>query len=148
MNPNGATDTYHMLNTSALTMPAVGPDGRGSLSYYVSPGTMSNDITLTKQIQIRESAKVELRASAYNLFNSSRHQDVLIAPTFKANGASPSAGVALYNTPENLVANLLKSNPSANAITQYNTYRTGVGSTDMTSVLDPRRLELALKLSF
>jgi len=148
MNPNGATDTYHMLNTSALTLPAVGTDGRGSLSYYFAPGTFSNDVTLTKQIPIREPVKAELRASIYNLFNTPRHQDVLIAPVFKANGATSASGYTLFNTPENLVANLLKSTPTANAQAQYNIYRTGVGSTNMTSVLDARRIELSLKVNF
>ncbi len=147
-SPNGATDTYHQFNTSVFTLPAPGGYGMGSRNYLLTPSTFSNDITVTHQIPVREGVGFELRASVFNLFNSPRFQDVNTALSYKMNGASFASGTSLINTPEALQATYLKSNPSATAVAQYNQYRTGVGSKNLDSVLDPRRVEIALRFKF
>ncbi|MCC7175389.1 MAG: hypothetical protein IT159_09345 [Bryobacterales bacterium] len=147
-NPNTNVDRYHQFDTTAFTLPLLGTDGTGSRNYYYAPGTSSNDITVTKQVPIRERYGIELRASIFNLFNSARYQDVYTSLNYKMNGQGYYSGWSLLNTPETLVSTLLKSNPNATALAQYNQYRTGVGSTNMGSVLDPRRVELALRFKF
>ena len=147
-SPNTVTDSYHQFDTSVLTVPSLTAFGMGSRSYLKTPGTFSNDITVTKQIAVKEGVGFELRASVFNLFNSARYQDVITAANYKANGATFASGQTLINTPEALQATLLKSNPSATAQALYSQYRTGVGSTDLTSVLDPRRIELTLRFKF
>ena len=62
------------------------------------------------------------------------------------NGATVANGYRLINSPEALQA--LSASQNANAQTQYNNYRTGFGSTNLTSVLDPRRIEVALRFKF
>jgi hypothetical protein len=54
----------------------------------------------------------------------------------------------LFNTPERLSQNLVATNPNATALERYNQYRVGVGHQDVTSVLDPRRIEIGLRFKF
>jgi hypothetical protein len=44
--------------------------------------------------------------------------------------------------------NLVATNPNATALERYNQYRLGVGHQDVTSVLDPRRIEIGLRFKF
>ena len=43
---------------------------------------------------------------------------------------------------------LVATNPNATALERYNQYRLGVGHQDVTSVLDPRRIEIGLRFKF
>ena len=97
-------------------------------------------------------------------------------------GPQLSDGYSIFNSPEQLRANLLEidperpfvanfvttsplfrtpnfrkrafpdrslaSNPNASAQDLYNQYRQGFGSTNITSVLDPRRIEIGMRFKF
>ena len=147
-NPNTVTNVYNQFNVNDFALPAPGGVGTGSLTYLRTPGTFSNDITLTKQMPIWEKYSVEIRVSVFNLFNSTRYQDINTSLAYKMNGATFASGTTLINTPQALLNTYLASTPGANAQAQFNQYRTGVGSTNLTSELDPRRLELALRFKF
>ena len=101
-NPNAGSDVYHQFDNTAFALPTVGGVGTGSLNYILSPGTFSNDVTLTKQFFIGERRTLELRASAFNLFNSSRFQDLNLNANYKMNGAAVASGYRLINSPEAL----------------------------------------------
>ena len=122
--------------------------GTGSLNYLRTPGTFSNDITITKQFFIGEKRSLEFRTSIFNVFNSARFQTLNLNALYKSNGSTFASGSTLINSPEALQKAVLTSNPNASTTTQFNQYRTGVGSTNLTSVLDPRRVELALRFKF
>jgi hypothetical protein len=145
VDPNtGSRNQTQWFDLSAYTVPNISTDATGTLNTLFSPGTFSNDITISKRFPIREAMGFELRASIFNIFNNNRHQDVNTAYIFKMKGAQLANGYSIFNTPDNLAAGVSSSNPES----IYNAYRTGVGHYNMTSVLDPRRIEIALKFKF
>jgi hypothetical protein len=148
-NPNtggGSIDKY--FNTGAFGINGINPQGMGSMSYLWSPGTFSNDINITKQFPIKEGIGMELRASFFNPFNQVRRQDLNTGLTFKMKGSQLSNGYYLYNSPEQLVTNLVAQKPTATAAEKYNQYRGGVGHYNVTSVLDNRRIEIGVRFKF
>jgi len=159
-NPNKrGSDAYHMFDINAFALPGIGNPGLGSRNYLWLQGTSSNDVTVRKTFPIHESMGMELRASFFNLFNNTRRQtlnitNTLIAyslntsVTYKMKGAQLSDGYSIFNSPEQLSANLKASNPNASAQDLYNQYRQGFGSTNITAVLDPRRIEIGMRFKF
>jgi hypothetical protein len=77
-----------------------------------------------------------------------RRQDLNTGFTFKMKGAKLSDGYYLYNSPQQLVTNLLERSPNATQGEIYNQYRGGVGHSNLTSVLDMRRIEIGLRFRF
>lgn len=148
-NPNtggGSIDKFY--STNVFGVDGIDPNGMGSMNYLWSPGTFSNDINLTKQFPIKERLGIELRASFFNPFNQVRRQDINTGFTFKMKGPQLSNGYYLFNSPEQLVTNLLAASPNATAAEKYNQYRGGVGHQNVTSVLDNRRIEIGIRLKF
>jgi outer membrane receptor protein involved in Fe transport len=145
---NGLADTAHMFNTSAFVIPGLGGVGMGSRNYLWSRGTFSNDINVSKQFPIRERLGLELRASFFNPFNQVRRQDENLSLQYKMKGRTLEDGYYLYNSPEQLVTNLLERLPNSTEAEKYNQYRGGVGHENVTSVLDMRRIEIGIKLRF
>jgi len=154
-NPNTrGADAYHMFDINAFALPGIGNPGLGSRNYLWSQGTNSNDVTLRKLFPIHESMGFELRASFFNVFNNVRRSAVgtnlplNTAVIYKMKGAQVSDGYSTFNSPEQLQANLKASNPNASAAELYNQYRQGFGSTNITTVLDPRRIEIGMRFKF
>ncbi len=159
-NPNKrGSDPYHMFDINAFALPDTGNPGLGSRNYLWLQGTISNDVTVRKTFPIHESMGMELRASFFNLFNNTRRQTLNVtntlttyslntSVTYKMKGAQLSDGYSIFNSPEQLRANLQASNPNASAQDLYNQYRQGFGSTNLTSVLDPRRIEIGMRFKF
>ena len=71
-----------------------------------------------------------------------------ISHVYKMNGAALASRYSLCNTPDRLAQNLVATNPNPTALERYNQYRLGVGHQDVTSVLDPRRIEIGLRFKF
>jgi len=147
-NPNTGGGIDKFYNVNAFSINGINPQGLGSLSYLWSPGTFSNDINITKQFPIKEGIGMELRASFFNPFNQVRRQDLNTGLTFKMKGAQLSNGNYLYNSPEQLVTNLVAQKPTATEAEKYNQYRSGVGHYNVTSVLDNRRIEIGVRFKF
>jgi hypothetical protein len=144
-DPNtGPQSQSQWFDLGAYAVPNISTDASGALTQLFSPGTWSNDITISKKFPIHEAMGFELRASIFNIFNSNRHQDANTAYIYKMKGAQLSSGYSIFNTPDNLAARSTSTDPEA----VYNQYRTGVGHFNMTSVLDPRRIEIAIKFRF
>ena len=137
-----------MFDINAFALPGIGNPGLGSRNYLWSPGTYSNDVTVRKTFPIHESMGMELRASFFNLFNNVRRQTLNTAVAYKMKGAQLSDGYSIFNSPEQLQANFKTSNPNASAQELYNQYRQGFGSTNITTVLDPRRIEIGMRFKF
>ena len=91
---------------------------------------------------------MELRASFFNLFNNVRRQTLNTAVTYKMKGPQLSDGYSIFNSPEQPRANLKASNPNASELDPYNQYRQGFGSANITTVLDPRRIEVGMRFKF
>lgn len=148
-NPNtGNKDSEHMFDTSVFAIPPPPNAGMGSRNYLWSRGTFSNDINITKQFPIRERLGLELRASFFNPFNQVRRQDENTGFTFKMLGRTLADGYYLYNSPEQLVANLVSRLPNSTEAEKYNQFRGGVGHENVTSVMDMRRIEIGVRLRF
>jgi hypothetical protein len=128
---NGLADTAHMFD-----------------NFLWSRGTFSNDINVSKQFPIKERFGLELRASFFNPFNQVRRQDQNNSLQFKMKGRTLADGYYLYNSPEQLVTNLVERLPNSTEAEKYNQYRGGVGHENVTSVMDMRRIEIGLKLRF
>src|SRR5262249_52650590 len=154
-NPNKrGADAYHMFDINAFALPEIGNPGLGSRNSLWSQGTNSNDVTLRKLFPIHEAVGFELRASFFNVFNNVRRSTVgtnlplNTAVIYKMKGAQLSDGYSIFNSPEQLQANLKASNPNASALDLYNQYRQGFGSTNITTLLQPRRVEIGMRFKF
>jgi hypothetical protein len=141
--PSGMT-----FNTAALGVPAIYPaaDGTGPRNFINGRGSFTNDVSIVKTIRITEKHGIELRASAFNLFNSVRRINTLSSIQFKANGANAAAGFSIINTPDQLAA--LQKAKTSDPVSIFNAYRTGVGYVDLTNVQPMRLLEIGLKFRF
>jgi len=144
----GTGDSTRLFDISAFGVPGIPTEGMGSRNYLWSKGTFSNDINIGKTFPIRERVKLEMRASFFNPFNQVRRQDQNSDFTFKMRGAQLGAGAYLYNSPGQLVTNLLERLPNSTEAEKYNQFRGGVGHENVTSVLDMRRIEIGLRLKF
>lgn len=148
-NPNiGTGDIARAYNIDPFYLPGIPGDGSGSRNYLWSPGTFSNDINISKDFRIREGMGLELRASMFNPFNQVRRQDLNTTHQFKFKGATFAQGYSLFNSPDQLVANLVSRSPNATEAEKYNQYRNGVGHYNITSVMDMRRIEIGLRFKF
>jgi hypothetical protein len=148
-NPNnGIPSIANTYDINAFTLPGIPGDGIGSRNYLYSPGTFSNDINISKMFPISEGKGLELRASFFNPFNQVRRQDTNTGHTYKMRGAQMANGYYLFNSPDQLVQNLVSRLPNSNDAEKYNQYRSGVGHYNVTSVLDNRRIEIGLRFKF
>jgi hypothetical protein len=148
-NPNtGGGKIDAQYDIAPFQLPAIGTDGTGSRNYLWSPGSFSNDINVSKNIPIRERLAVEVRASFFNPFNQVRRQDLNTSHQFKFNGATLAQGYTLFNSPQVQVDNLLRNSPNATEAEKYNQYRNGVGHSNVTSVMDMRRIEIGMRIKF
>ncbi|MCL4402669.1 MAG: hypothetical protein M1436_08420 [Acidobacteria bacterium] len=148
-NPNNGIASFSQtFDVTKFAVPAVPTDGTGSRNYLWSPGTFSNDMTISKMFPIREGRGLELRASLFNPFSQVRRQDINTSHTFKMKGPNLSDGYYLFNTPDMLVQNLTSRVKNPTEAEKYNQYRNGVGHYNVTSVLDMRRVEIGLRFRF
>ena len=148
-NPNnGIPSIDNTYDVTKFAMPGIPDVGMGSRNYLWSPGSFSNDMTITKAFPILEGKQLELRASLFNPFNQVRRQDTNTTHTFKMKGANMSDGYYLFNSPQMLVSNLVSRVGTATEAEKYNQYRSGVGHSNVTSVLDMRRVEVGLRFRF
>ena len=109
-------------------------------------GSFTNDVSVVKMIRITEKHAVELRGTAFNLFNSVRRINTLSSIRYKANGANYGSGFTIINTPAQLAAT--QAAKSSDPLAIFNAYRTGVGAIDLTNVQPMRILEVGLKFRF
>ena len=109
---------------------------------------VSETLSRCEAVPIHERMGMELRASFFNLFNNARRQTLNTSVTYKMKGPQISDGYTIFNSPEQLQANLKASNPNASAQELYNQYRQGFGGTNITTVLDPRRIEIGMRFKF
>jgi hypothetical protein len=72
------------FNTAAFAKPA-GAYGTASRNSIAGPGTVSNNMTLSKTMQLGDTRSMELRATANNVFNTVQYAGVdtnVVSPTF------------------------------------------------------------------
>jgi hypothetical protein len=139
-------DLGHQFDPARFTFPAPYPqgDGTGPRNYLYGRGAFSNDLTITKAFKIGESRAIELRASAFNLFNNVRRPIINTSIQFKAKGRTLADGVTIQNTPEANAARVTSGDPTA----VYNAYRTGVGHVNITNTDPMRVIEIGMKFRF
>ncbi|MBN8733478.1 MAG: carboxypeptidase regulatory-like domain-containing protein [Acidobacteria bacterium] len=144
----GANNTAAMFALDPFGLPGIPDLGMGSRNYLLSRGTFSNDINVSKTFPIRERLGLELRASFFNPFNQVRRQDVNTGFTYKMKGANLANGYYLYNSPQQLVTNLVERLPNSTEAEKYNQFRSGVGHETVTTVMDMRRIEIGIRVKF
>jgi hypothetical protein len=118
-----------------------------SRNFINGPGSFNNDVSVVKTIRITERHSVELRGTAFNLFNNVRRLNTNAAVQYKANGSTYSDGFSITNTPDQLAASQAAKTPS-NPVAIFNAYRTGVGAFDLTTVQPMRIVEIGLQFRF
>jgi len=71
----GGGSLKHWFNTQAFTVPA-GPYGTASRYSIEGPGTIQNNMSLSKTMQLGETRSFEVRATASNVFNTVQYSGV------------------------------------------------------------------------
>jgi hypothetical protein len=145
---NGVASPASTYDVTRFGLPGIPDVGMGSRNYLYSPGTFSNDVNVSKDFPITEGRSLELRASLFNPFNQVRRQDINTSHTYKMRGARLENGYFLFNSPEMQVSNLVSRLPNSTEAEKYNQFRGGVGHSNVTSVLDMRRVEVGLRFKF
>jgi hypothetical protein len=136
------------FNPANLAVPGIYPsaDGTGPRNFINGLGSAANDISLAKSIHITEKHAIELRATAYNAFNQVRRLGTNSSIQYKANGATLASGFSIINTPAQLAAT--QAAKSSDPVAIFNSYRTGVGYSDLLTVQPMRVIEIGLKYRF
>ncbi len=72
----GGGSLNRWFNTSAFVDPANGKYGNASRNSIPGPGTVSNDMSLSKSVQLGDTRSFEMRATATNVFNTVQYSSV------------------------------------------------------------------------
>jgi hypothetical protein len=86
----GGGSLKHWFNTAAFTAPA-GLYGTASRNSITGPGTIQNNMSLAKTMQLGDTRSFEVRATANNVFNTVQYSgvDTTLYTGAEANFASP-----------------------------------------------------------
>jgi len=146
--PVNASPAGMTFNAAALGVPSIYPaaDGTGPRNFINGLGSFTNDLSVVKTIKIKERHRLEIRATAFNLFNSVRRLNTNSSIQYKANGATFSSGFNIINTPDQLAAN--QAAKTTNPVSIFNSYQTGVGYVALQTVQPMRIIELGLQYRF
>jgi hypothetical protein len=69
-DPNGGPKTPEQwFNTLVFSLPAIYTFGNAPRNAVIGPGLQEFDLSLQKNLQLTEAAKLQFRGEAYNLFN-------------------------------------------------------------------------------
>ncbi len=99
-NPNLAKSdkTFNMaFNTSVFASPPVGSIGNAAKYIIRGPGVNNFDISVIKNIPVREPFKVQLRCEMYNAFNHTQFSGIDTTARFDAQGRQVNATFGQYN---------------------------------------------------
>lgn len=95
----GGGSLKHWFNTAAYTEPVANPSyscevfGNSPRNSVAGPGTVQNNMALSKTMQLGETRSMEIRATINNVFNTVQYSGV------DANVASPSFGQVISTSP-------------------------------------------------
>ena len=136
------------FNPGALGVPGIYPtaDGTGPRNFINGLGSFTNDLSVVKTIRITEKHGIELRASAFNLFNNVRRINTNTSIQYKALGPTAASGFTIINTPDVLAAS--QAAKTSNPVSIYNAYVSGVGSIALNTVQPMRIIEIGLMFRF
>jgi hypothetical protein len=136
------------LNPANLSVPGIYPsaDGTGPRNFINGLGSAANDISIAKSLHITEKHAIELRATAYNAFNQVRRFGANSSIQYRAKGPTLASGFSIINTPDQLAAT--QAARSSDPVSIFNSYRTGVGYSDLLTVQPMRMIEIGLKYRF
>ncbi len=145
-NPNtGSDNPYNRLNPKAFAAPRVGSIGlEAPRNYVIGPGINNWNISLQKSFSIKERARLELRADAFNAFNHTQFSGINSTLNF-SNANAVSGGV--FGTLSNGVFTPVKPsnlylNDAGTAVNNKNGFGTVSGARD------PRIVQLVIRLAF
>jgi len=101
-DPNqGVSGPLQAFNSSVFSLPAVGTLGNPSKFLIRGPGLNNWDISLFKDIRIRERLGMQLRAEFYNAFNHAQFSAVNATAQFNAAGAQVNTQFGQYTAAQN-----------------------------------------------
>lgn len=90
--PKSQRTVNEFFNTSVFTLPALGTQGDEAKTEFRGPGTNNFNMSLLKQVVLRERFRFEFRAEAYNVFNHTQYTTVNTSAIFNpATGAQTNA---------------------------------------------------------
>ena len=148
-NPNtGSSDPFNRLNAACFFAPPVGSTGLDSgLDWLRVPGLINFDISVQKDIFIKERARMQLRVDAFNVFNHANFTG--LNTTLNFNGYPNTAG-KVTGSPTITSTALGENSPTLGCTTNcFNV--TGFGAVTSPAAGapgGPRVLQLVVKFSF
>lgn len=80
--PKSQRTFYRYFNTSVFALPAIGTIGNQWTPSFYGPGVNNWDISLMKNIPIKETVRPQLRVDMFNAFNHTQFNSVNYAATF------------------------------------------------------------------
>jgi len=78
-NPFGTKTVSNYINPAAFALPALGTLGRSPMGNIRGPGNWQFDIAMSRLFKVRERQSVEVRAEAFNVTNSFRMNNPIVA---------------------------------------------------------------------
>jgi hypothetical protein len=95
--PKSQRTFYQYFNTSVFQVPAKGTIGNAATTEIRGPGVNNWDISVFKDVPIREKMHLQFRAEGYNAFNHTQFSGVNTSAQFNAQGAQVNAAFGQLN---------------------------------------------------
>jgi hypothetical protein len=94
-NPyTGSSDPFDRLNAACFFAPPIGSTGLDSGVYWLrNPGLVNFDVSVQKDIFIKERARIQLRADAFNVFNHANFTGMNTTLNFNSYPTTPNGVV-------------------------------------------------------
>jgi hypothetical protein len=141
-SPNSASGGL-TFDASGLGLPALASTGTGPRNFLNGLGSFTNDMSLIKNIRIKDRYGFELRINAFNPFNQVRRITTNSTIQYKANGATYASGFNIINTGAALAAAQVAAGKPG-----FLGYINGEGLPTLTNVQPMRIIELGLRFRF
>jgi hypothetical protein len=94
--PKGDRTFFQNFRTDVFRAPAVGTVGNAARNLVRQPGTNNWDMTVTKNLQVHERVRVQLRCELYNAFNHTQFSSFDTGARFDAQGNQVNSNFAAF----------------------------------------------------
>jgi len=84
------------INPTVFSLPAVGTLGNPSKTLIRGPGIRNFDLTLTREVPLREKVKLQLRVEIYNALNHTQFSALNVTAQFNGTGAQTNSQFGQY----------------------------------------------------
>jgi Carboxypeptidase regulatory-like domain/TonB-dependent Receptor Plug Domain len=139
----GSSDPFNRINAACFFAPPIGSTGVDSGVYWMRyPGIINFDMSIQKEIFIKERARIQLRADAFNIFNHANFTGMNTTLNFNS---YPTTANGIVNGSPTITSTALGRNANGTLnVTGFGT----VTSPAAGAPGGPRVLQLVVKFSF